>query len=170
MRAAVLAGARVLAVTRRASARGLAKSLGAQWVMPLEDREAVLDAAAEHTSGRMCDRVVECVGLQAPLDLAGALTRERGRRVVAGFHQDGTRQVDMQLWNWRGLDVINAHERDARAYAEGIRLAAQWVEEGRIDVGPLLTHSFPLHQVGRAFEALHTRPEGFLKALVTVGP
>ena len=37
------------------------------------------------------------------------LTRVRGRLVVAGYHQDGPRQVDMQLWNWRGLDVINAH-------------------------------------------------------------
>ncbi len=26
----------------------------------------------------------------------------------------------MQLWNWRGLDVINAHERDTAVYIDGI--------------------------------------------------
>lgn len=43
-----------------------------------------------------------------------ALSRVRGRLIVAGFHQDGERSVDMQGWNWRGLDVINAHERPYR--------------------------------------------------------
>ena len=43
----------------------------------------------------------------------------RGKLVIAGYHQDGPRQVNMQLWNWRGLDVINAHERDPRALLDG---------------------------------------------------
>ena len=29
----------------------------------------------------------------------------------------------MQLWNWRGLDVVNAHERDPRVYVDGMRAA-----------------------------------------------
>jgi len=54
--------------------------------------------------------VIEAAGQQWPLDLATELTRERGRLIIAGYHQDGPRQINMQLWNWRGLDVINAHE------------------------------------------------------------
>jgi threonine dehydrogenase-like Zn-dependent dehydrogenase len=67
------------------------------------------------TNSAFCDVVIECTGMQWPLDLAGELTRERGRLVIAGFHQDGPRQVNMFLWNWRGLDVINAHERTLRS-------------------------------------------------------
>jgi hypothetical protein len=26
-------------------------------------------------------------------------------------------------WNWRGIDVINAHERDEAVYVEGIKAA-----------------------------------------------
>jgi threonine dehydrogenase-like Zn-dependent dehydrogenase len=86
--------------------------------------------------------------------------------VVAGFHQDGARQVDMQLWNWRGLDVVNAHERDPRVYVEGIREAAAAVAAGRLDPTPLYTHRFGLDEVDRALETAVERPDGFMKALV----
>lgn len=40
------------------------------------------------------------------------------------------------------------------------------VEEGALDPAPLYTHVFGLDEMDRAFEALATRPNGFLKALV----
>ena len=120
----------------------------------------------ELTGGAFCDCVIEAVGKQWPLDLAAELTRERGRLVVAGYHQDGPRQVNMQLWNWRGLDVINAHERDAAVYVQGIREAVEAVASGRLDPGPLYTHTFPLDRLGEALDATRDRPDGFLKALV----
>lgn len=72
----------------------------------------------------------------------------------------------MQLWNWRGLDVINAHERDPAQYLAGIRDGVQAVQDGRIELGPLLTHRYPLDQMARALDAMRTRPAGFLKAVV----
>ncbi len=73
----------------------------------------------------------------------------------------------MQLWNWRGLDVINAHERDPAVYVQGIREAVDAVSEGRLDPTPLMTHEFPLERLGEALDATRDRPDGFLKALVT---
>ena len=58
-----------------------------------------------------CKRVIEAAGAQATLGLAPALTGTYGRLIIAGYHQDGPRQVNVQLWNWRAIDVINAHER-----------------------------------------------------------
>ena len=92
----------------------------------------------------------------------------RGRLVIAGYHQDGMRQVNVQLWNWRGLDVVNAHERDPEVYLEGIRLAVDAVARGALDPRPLYTHTFGLEQLNEAFEAMRSRPDGFLKALVTL--
>jgi threonine dehydrogenase-like Zn-dependent dehydrogenase len=86
--------------------------------------------------------------------------------VIAGYHQDGPRSVDVQSWNWRGIDVINAHERDPAVYLEGIRLAAQWTVEERLDPDPLYTHRFPLERVADALDAACERPDGFMKALV----
>jgi threonine dehydrogenase-like Zn-dependent dehydrogenase len=154
------AGARVIAIGRRPFALDLARQLGADQALPFEEPEKIVAAVGP------CDRVIEAVGAQEPLDLAGALTRERGRLIIAGYHQDGPRQVNMQLWNWRGLDVVNAHERDPAVYVEGIRAAADAVASGRLDPRPLFTHRYPLAEASAAFTALEERPEGFMKALV----
>jgi threonine dehydrogenase-like Zn-dependent dehydrogenase len=166
-RLAATAGARVIAVSRRPYSLEVARRFGAAETIPMEDHGEIIERVKELTGGTFCDVTVEAVGKQWPLDLAGELTRERGRLIVAGYHQDGPRQVNMQLWNWRGLDVINAHERDPAIYRSGMRAAVDAVAGGSLDPSPLYTHRFPLDRLGDALAATRDRPEGFMKALVT---
>ena len=161
------AGARVIAISRRPFSLDVARKMGADVVIPMEDHHAIIERVKEVTGGRFCDRVIEAVGKQWPLDLAGELTRERGKLIVAGYHQDGPRQVNMWLWNWRGLDVINAHERDPKIYMQGLREAIDAIASGRIDPSSLYTHTYPLDRLDEALDATRDRPDGFLKALVT---
>jgi threonine dehydrogenase-like Zn-dependent dehydrogenase len=160
------AGARVIALSRRPFALEVARSMGAEVTIPLEDHATIVRRVGELTGGDGADRVFEAVGQQWPLDLAGELTRVRGRLLIAGYHQDGRRSVDMQLWNWRGLDVVNAHERDPAVYVRGMREAIAAVADGRLDPRPLYTHRYRLDELGEAMETMRTRPDGFLKALV----
>jgi threonine dehydrogenase-like Zn-dependent dehydrogenase len=159
-------GARVIAISRRASSLQLARRYGAAETVVLDDHQRVLDQVREITGKSGCDRVVEATGYQWPLDLAGELVRERGKIVIAGFHQDGARQVNIQLWNWKGIDVINAHEREAKIYLEGIEAGIAAVEYGLFDLADLLTHSFALQDLALAYQTLDLRPEGFIKAVV----
>jgi len=113
-----------------------------------------------------CDQVVEATGHQWPLDLAGELVRERGMLIVAGYHQDGPRQVNMQQWNWKGLDVINAHERDPEVYMSGISEGVRVVAAGLLDISDLVTHQFDLDSLGNAYATMTERPEGFVKGVI----
>ncbi|MFL6585173.1 MAG: zinc-binding dehydrogenase [Chthoniobacterales bacterium] len=164
---ATASGARVFAIARRPFAIAMAKEMGAAETIEMSEQSAVISRVEQLTSGRFCDVVIEATGKQGPLDLAAELTRERGRLVVAGYHQDGPRQVNMQLWNWRGLDVINAHERDPQIYLRGMREAVAAVESGLIDPAPLYTHRFRLDQLDQALGMTAERPDGFMKALIT---
>jgi NADPH:quinone reductase len=159
-------GAHVLAISRRDSSLKLATKMGANEVIPLDEHNKIVERTKDLTNGQLCDCVIEAVGKQWPLDLAAELVRERGRLIIAGYHQDGPRQVNMQLWNWKGLDVINAHERDLNQYTAGIRAAIDAVVKGVLDPNLLSTHRFPLEGLGAALDATHDRPEGFNKALV----
>jgi threonine dehydrogenase-like Zn-dependent dehydrogenase len=163
---AARAGARVIALARRAWARDMALRCGAAYALD-GDSSASVGAVLELTDGPGCERVIEAGGEQATLDLASALCAEGGRMMVAGYHQDGSRQVDMQQWNWRGLDVINAHERDPAVQARGLREAMRAVADGTLDPFPLVTHEIPLRELGRAFALMRERPAGFMKAVVT---
>lgn len=161
------AGARVIAVSQREFSLEVAKTYGADEVIKMDDHYKIIEKVKELTNGNFCERVIECTGKEWPLNLAGELSAERGKLVIAGFHQDGMRQVNIQLWNWRGLDVINAHERDPKEYIKGIREAVAAVESGRMNPEKLYTHTYTLQEIAKAFEHLTSRPDGFVKALIT---
>jgi threonine dehydrogenase-like Zn-dependent dehydrogenase len=166
LRLAALAGARVLALSRRETSLALARRYGADETLSTADAGAAVARVRDLTGGRLCAVVVEAVGAQWSLDLATQLVAEGGRLAIAGYHQDGPRTVDMQTWNWRGIDVVNAHERDLAVQREGVLAAARLVAEGRLDPAPLY-RTFPLARLADAFQAMEERPGGFVKALVT---
>lgn len=159
-----MVGAQVVAISRRKFARDMGERFGADASFSPDEIPSARETVSSNSAGFDC--VIECAGAQETLDASTRLTRERGRLAIAGYHQDGLRQVDMQLWNWRGLDVINAHERDAQVYLDGMRAAIEAVANGVLDPTPLYTHRFSLGELGSAFEMLRSRPPGFMKALV----
>jgi threonine dehydrogenase-like Zn-dependent dehydrogenase len=160
------AGAQVIAIARKDEALETARKMGAVETVRMDDHWQIVERVREITGGTLCDVVIEAVGKQWPLDLAAELTKEIGRLVIAGYHQDGLRQVNMQLWNWRGLEVTNAHEREQAVYLRGIREAMDAVQSGRLDPGPLYTHRFSLDELGKALDLTKDRPAGFMKALI----
>lgn len=161
-------GAKVIALSRREYALKVAKSCGAEHTLPLHDHWQIIEQVKEITEGALCDRAIEATGKEWPLNLAGELLKNRARLIIAGFHQDGMRSVNIQQWNWKGLDVINAHEREQEKYMEGMREAANAVAKGRLNPSPLYTHRFPLEKIEDAFKCTTERPDGFLKALITL--
>jgi 2-desacetyl-2-hydroxyethyl bacteriochlorophyllide A dehydrogenase len=161
------AGAKVIAISRRHASLESARRMGASHILPLEDHRSVIDAVSQITSGNFCERVIEATGHQSPLNLAGELCAERGKLVIAGYHQDGLRQVNMQLWNWRGLDVVNAHERNPQTYLDGMKAAVEGITAGTLDPSSLFTHRFRLRDLPDAFSLLSSRTDGFMKALLT---
>ena len=160
------AGARVIAISRRQESLDLATHYGATETIPMHDHWQIIERVKALTGEAMCERVIEAVGKQWPLDLATALIGFGGRLVVAGYHQDGPRQVNMQDWNWMGIDVVNAHERDPAVQMQGLREAIDAVASGRLDPAPLYTHRYPLERLGEALDATRDKPAGFVKALV----
>jgi len=160
-------GAQVIAISRRPFALTTALECGALKALQWDNTDYVLEQIKRFTGGSMCPRVIECVGNQPALDLATPITGVRGRLVVAGYHQDGLRQVNMQTCNWNGIDVVNAHERDPAVYRRGIELAVDAARSGALSLEPLLTHRFELDEIQQGFEALAERPDGFLKAWIS---
>jgi threonine dehydrogenase-like Zn-dependent dehydrogenase len=163
------AGARVIALARRDDSLEQARRAGADTTIRLDDHWQIIEQVKDLTGGDFCDCVIEATGKPWPLDLAAELTGEKGWLVVAGFHQDGPRQINMQLWNWRGLTVINTHWRDPADYIGGIRSAVEAVRDERLDPRPLFTHRYALNQLDEALEAARQRPAGFMKGLVVMG-
>ena len=161
-------GARVIAISRRQYSLEYAARAGADEIIPLTSTWETANQVAEITLGAMCTRVIEATGKQEGIDLATELIAEGGKLIIAGYHQDGLRQVNLQKWNWKGIDVVNAHERNAKKYLEGMNRAVEAVVSGVLKPEILYTDVLPLSQLNRGFQLTASRPEGFMKALVEI--
>jgi len=159
-------GAKVIAISKRSFSLDYARKFGADEVIPLTSTWEVSNKISEITGGEFCSRVIEATGKQEAIDIATEIVAEGGRLIIAGYHQDGLRQVNMQKWNWKGIDVINAHERKAERYLLGMQKAVDAVLNGTMDPGLLYTDVLPLSQLSKGFEMTAARPDGFMKALV----
>jgi threonine dehydrogenase-like Zn-dependent dehydrogenase len=160
------AGARVIAISRGRQSLELAREMGAAHTLVMDEHRSIVERVHAITAGGLCERVIEATGKQWPLDLATDSIREGGRLIIAGYHQDGPRRVNMQQWNWKGIDVVNAHERDPAIYRRGVEEAIQACATGLLAPERLYTNFYGLEDLGSALEAARERPEGFIKALI----
>ena len=110
--------------------------------------------------------MIEAAGTQSALDTASRLVATGGRLAIAGFHQDGPRTVDMQSWNWRGIDVVNAHERDPRTVRRGIREAVRLAARASSTSPASSRTASHSTSSDAAFDGTRRRRPGFLKAVV----
>jgi len=121
---------RIYAIEPREDTREVALRNGADIALDPSDLPSNLFFTEDSTGNHGVDVVVEASGSQSGLDLAARLVRPHGVISILGYHQ-GTRQIDMREWNWKALDVINAHVRDRHllneATTSGIQLQAAGV-------------------------------------------
>lgn len=154
----------ILCVDTRESARQTALNNGANEVLDPSGHH-FQEIISEHFGERKADIVIEAAGFQETLDLATDAVGFGGTIVVAGMHYDKNRIVNMQKWNWKGITVINAHERDEEVYMEGLREGFRMLEDKKIKFD-MVNHFFKLEQINQAFTMLDEMHEGYLKGII----
>jgi 2-desacetyl-2-hydroxyethyl bacteriochlorophyllide A dehydrogenase len=157
----------VIVADTRPDALARAEGIGATCTVDVSGEELV--GVVEELSPGGADVTFEVTGVQAPLGVVGDVTRMSGRIVIIGYHQGGTREIPLGDWNWKAFELVNAHFRDVATIMRGMRIGMRLLTSGRLDVSDLVTHRFPLGDIATAFETAYEKPEGFVKATVTIG-
>ena len=148
---------RIVAIDVREEARAAAMALGADesyHPSQLPD-EYTLTNFGDWQSDRGFDVVVEGSGTQPGLTLAGEMVRAHGVLSILGYHQGGPRQVEVGMWNWKAIDVVNAHVRRRADLMESMRIGLELDRKG-LDRSRRARHP-PLHP-GRGRSRLHRPP------------
>lgn len=123
----------------------LAGRLGASNVINTKE-ENPTEAVMELTRQEGVDVTIEATGAPDIIRQTPNMTRRGGVVVLVGIHGEPTPVNGMEVL-FKGLDV-----RGLFRYANLFPAAIKLVASGRIDVDSLITHHFPLDEVGRAFE------------------
>ena len=143
-----------LSISARPAPAILADHDEARRLLPSADHDGLADIVFERAARRR-------------RSFASTLCRTGGRPLIAGYHQDGMRTVDLPLWNWRPRHRERA---PARGIAPRHRHAPRvgLVQRGVLDLDALFTHRVGLDGLSAAFAWIGFRPDGFLKAVVTM--
>jgi len=151
--------ARIVAVGTRTDRLALARRMGADEVVNLQEADAVA-AVRELTDGG-ADFVYEAAGSALALDQAIAMARKGGSVVMLTVHKQV--QVNLEPAVRGELHLVGAICYSYREYERALTLLA----EGKLDVEPLLTHVFRLPQAQEAFEFVLGRRG--IKAIFEIG-
>ncbi|MCL6442637.1 MAG: alcohol dehydrogenase catalytic domain-containing protein [Alicyclobacillus sp.] len=120
--------------------------------------------------GKGLDITVEAGGAPGTLELASEMVKAHGVMSVVGYHQSngGVRNIQMNLWNWKAITVINAHERRNEVHLNAMKAIHRLIETRRFDMRGMITHIYSLSEVDQAFRDLVNKPGGFIKAVIRI--
>ena len=123
-----------------------------------------LEAVRAALGGELPDVVVECVGHKdQQLNLCIDLCRKGGRLLCFGVPPrllDGVRWRDLFMKN------LTVHTSIGPDFKRDFPLAMRWIQERRVDVSPIITHTFPLTGLQEAFELFRDRRDGAMKVII----
>lgn len=153
--------ARAVVITRSRTNEAIARQVGATDYLTIDDDPVA--RLRDLTGGRGADVVLEAVGHESAVPLSLELARRGGAVALMGIAGGGHRPLlDPDVFALKDLRVHGIFAYTSRDYVEALRL----IESGRVNVGPLITHRFPLHDFQKALDLLATRKEPVVKVLL----
>jgi len=112
------------------------------------------------THGLGADVALECAGDPALIEAALSMLRRGSRCAAVGIPLEGV-PVDMRRLVLDELELVGS-----RASAGEMRRVMPLVAQGRIRVGGLITHRFPLERFADALATFNDRSSGAIKVIV----
>jgi L-iditol 2-dehydrogenase len=138
----------------------VARDIGADVTIDVSEADPV-EAVAEQTGGRGVDIAFESAGPPEALEQCLGAVRPAGEVIVIGIPSEDEYRVRASELRRREL-TLRFVRRQNENYAEAIGL----VRDGRVRLGPLLTHRFPMERAQEAFELAERKGEGAIRIAV----
>lgn len=141
--------------------REMALALGADRAVHPEDAEV------DDPNTGAFEIVIEAAGVPASIDLCTNLVTQHGKITLVGYHEsnEGLRTVNLQLWNFKAIDVINGHVRRHDEKMQAMAKAVELLANGQLVTEPLVK-LYELRNVDQAFADFAANQEGLFKAVL----
>jgi threonine dehydrogenase-like Zn-dependent dehydrogenase len=111
---------------------------------------------------------VEASGSASGLTLAGEMTGVHGILSIVGYHQNGMREINMKLWNWKAISVVNAHERRNDVYNKCMKSGLSLIASGLLNMKDMITDELCMDEVNKTFDFFINRPENSIKSIIRI--
>src|SRR6202166_4724585 len=141
----------------------MSKRMGADIVLDFT-KEDVVESVKHLTRGRGVDVAIEALGTQATFESALRVLRAGGTLSSLGVYS-GKLSVPLEPFA-AGLGDHKIVTTLCPGGKERMRRLMELVRHGRLDLRPLLTHTFPLDQITEAYQLFGERRSGVIKVAI----
>jgi alcohol dehydrogenase len=141
----------------------MAKRMGADIVLNFKEVD-VISEIKRLTGGRGVDVAVEALGTQETFESALRIIRPGGTLSSLGVYS-GKLSIPLEPFA-AGLGDHKIVTTLCPGGKERMRRLMELVKHGKLDLAPLLTHTFPLHRIVEAYELFGKQQEGVIKVAV----
>jgi L-iditol 2-dehydrogenase len=158
--AKALCAGKVYLIGTRASRLQMGTSLGADRVIDVNQEDPV-QIIRKESGGVGADLVIESSGSAQGLQTAIAMTKRMGKILLLGFPEEPVAA------DFASLARDNKSIYTVRGEGWGnVGRAVSLLASGRVDLKPLVTHSFPLEKIEEGFRTFRERIGGAVKVVV----
>ena len=158
---------KVIAVAKRQFSLDLARRFGADETLTSEQIGGdYLALDGFELEGKGFPIVAEVTGKQDALTLAGDMVAVHGNLIIIGYHQKGKREINLERWNRKAFDIVNAHERRRDVRVSSMKKAFSLIQAGLLDIKDLVTHEFKPEEINEAYGYMDEKPDGFIKGVI----
>ena len=142
----------------------VAKAYGADHIINVGDTN-LKAYVAEMTNGLGVDAVIETVASAQGFNDALAIVRKRGRVVlVGGYYEPLTVNLETIVRSEASVTGSNCYAFSGMT--NDFEATIELIHAGKIDVGKLVTHRFPLEEISEAFKVAADKTSGSVKVHV----
>lgn len=145
-----------------AERREMAKKLGVDLTIDPNQSDPV-ELIMDFTDGRGVDVAFEAAGVPETPQQCVEICKNGGTVALIGIPSDDKIFLKASTSRRKGL-TIRMVRRMKNIYPRAIKLAAS----GQIDPEAMVTHIFPLEKIDEAFDIVHQRRDGVVKAIIEI--
>jgi len=159
-----LAGAyRAIMVGTRDFRLQMAKQFGANHVVNVRREDPVKAILGWYPDG--ADVVVEATGNGSSFQTCCDVVKAKGAIVSLGIFSDRAKEFDLSFLYLKEPVIYGSKGGDG-CHEEAIQL----LEEGRLQIAPMITHRFPLERTAEAFKTFEDKVENAMRIVIEPCP
>jgi len=158
--AKALGANRIFLSGTRASRLAVGKALGADRLIATAEEDPY-EVVMRETNGIGLDYVIEVSGSKAGLDLAIKALKRNGKMLLLGMPHEPV-PIDLEDMSLNDKDIFAIRGESRANVARAVSLLAN----GKVNLAPLVTHSFPITKFEEAYRTFNQRIDGALKVII----
>lgn len=157
---ALALGAEKVYVTDKIDERlALARKAGASWTGNPDHQDVSRDILKAEPA--QLDAVFECCGKQEAVDQAVETVKPGGTILIVGIPEFDTWRFSVDELRHKEITI-----RNVRRQNDCVRETLALIHDKRVDVSPMITHTFPFAEADRAYELVAGYRDGVMKAMI----